>query len=233
MVSLKRLIIALVCLAALGFVPAISTSAQCTSSQDAAVDCFVNNAVRTGLTSLRYGMNISQFRAYGVSVSKILQTQDTYLVLVGTASAIADALPPTNANGSANAAAQQSAISSIVGAILSSDLASLPPETTQTDLQYFSMDLVNAMNTSGGYLQLLTPGISLRVIDSYIVTGTFNGAVNWTSVDASLSTAINNLISSGLIKLPSGVSLAQVNSFVDSVAEAIWTYKQATARAHL
>ena len=233
MLSLKRLIAVVVCLAALEFIPAISTFAQCTSSQDAAVDCFVNNAVRTGLTSPRYGMNISQFRAYGVSVSKILQTQDTYLVLVGTASAIADAMPPTNANGSANAAAQQSAISSIVAAVLSSDLAALPPETTQTDLQYFSMDLVNAMNTSGGYLQLLTPGISLRVIDSYIVTGTSNGAVNWTSVDASLSTAINNLMSSGLIKLPSGVSLAQVNSFVDSVAEAIWTYKQATARAHL
>jgi hypothetical protein len=229
----KRLIVALVCLAVFEFIPVISTSAQCTSSQDAAVDCFVNNAVKTGLTSPRYGMNLSQFRAYGVSVSKILETQDTYLVLVGTASAIADAMPPTNTDGSANAAAQQSAVSSIVGAMLSSDLATLPQETTPTDLQYFSMDLVNAMNTSGGYLQLLTPGISLRVIDSYVVTGTTNGAVNWASVDASLSTAINNLITSGLIKLPSGVSLVQVNSFVDSVAQAIWNYKQATGRAHL
>jgi hypothetical protein len=178
-------------------------------------------------------MSMSQFKAYGVSVSRILQTDETYLVVVGTSSAIADAMPPLNSNGGSNSAAQQAAIASIVSALLANDLATLPSETTALDLQYFSMDVVNAMNSSGGYLQLMTPGVGLRVIDSYVVTGTSAGKVNWTTVDASLSTAINNMIASGLIKVPSGVSVTQVNSFADSVAQAIWTYKQATGRAHL
>ena len=216
-----------------GLFPAITASGQCTSSQNAAVDCFVANAVKTGLTAPRYGMTMTQFKAYGVSVSKILQTQDTYLILAGAASAIADAMPPTNADGTANTIAQQNAISAIVSGVLTSNLASLPSQTTQLDLDYFSMDLVTAMNTSGGFLELMTPGISLRVIDSYVVTGTSNHAVNWTLVDSSLATAINNMIASGLIKVPSGVSLTQVNTFVDSVAQAIWNYKQATGRAKL
>lgn len=222
-----------VCLAVLELIPAVSTPAQCNSSQDGAVECFVANAVKTGLTSPRYGMSMSQFKAYGVSVSRILQTDETYLVVVGTSSAIADAMPPLNSNGATNSSAQQAAISSVVSALLANDLATLPSETTELDLQYFSMDVVSAMNTSGGYLQLMTPGVGLRIIDSYVVTGTSAGKVNWTSVDASLSTAINNMLAAGLIKVPSGVSLAQVNSFVDSVAQTIWTYKQATARAHL
>jgi len=225
--------LAVVCLAALELVPCLSTAAQCTSTQDEAVECFVGNAVKTGLTSTRYGMTLSQFKAYGVSVSKILQTDATYLVVVGTSSAIADAMPPTNSNGSANATAQQTAIAQIVSALVANDLAALPSETTQQDLQYFSTDVVDAMNTSGGYLQLMTPGIGLRVIDSYVVTGTSGGKVNWPSVDASLSTALNHMITTGLIKVPSGVSLSQVNSFVDSVAEAIWSYKEATGRVHL
>jgi hypothetical protein len=79
----------------------------------------------------------------------------------------------------------------------------------------------------------MTPGISLRVIDSYVVTGTSNGSVNWTTVDTNLSTAIANMVSAGLIKIPSGVTSPQVNSFIDGVAKAIWAYKQSTERAHL
>ena len=41
-----------------------------------------------------------------------------------------------------------------------------------TDLEHFSMDVTRAMNGSNGVLELLTPGISLRIIDSYIVTAT-------------------------------------------------------------
>ena len=222
-----------VCLSAFALVSAISTPAQCSSSQDAAVDCFVSNAVKTGLTSPRYGMSMSQFKAYGVSVSKILQTDETYLVLVGTSSAVADALPPTNADGTANSAAQRTALSQIVGALLSNGLATLPSETTQQDVQYFSMDLVTAMNTNGGYLQLMTPGVSLRVIDSYVVTATSGRSVDWASVEASLSTAITNMVSAGLIKIPAGVSTTQLNAFANALAQAIWTYKQSTGRTHL
>ena len=58
-------------------------------------------------------MTLTQFESYGIAVSKILQTQHTYLMLVGT-SAIADALPPTNADGSSDSAAQTTAVNSIV-----------------------------------------------------------------------------------------------------------------------
>ena len=225
--------LAVVCLVGFSFYPASLTAQQCNAGQDQAVECFVTSAVKTGLTAPRYGMTMSQFKAYGVSVSKILQTDETYLVIVGTSSAIADAMPPTNLNGSANTAAQQAAIASIVSSLLANGLAVLPSETTQTDLNYFSMDVVSAMNTNGGYLQLMTPGVGLRVIDSYVVTGTSGSTVNWSTVDSSLSIAINNMLSAGLIRIPSGVSLSQLNSFVDSVAQAIWTYKQATGRAHL
>ena len=83
-----------------------TTAPNCTASSDAAVQCFVANAVTTGLTQPRYGMTLAQFQAYGVAVTKILQTDQTYLVLVGLSSAIADALPPTNADGTYNTSAQ-------------------------------------------------------------------------------------------------------------------------------
>ncbi|MGD0427314.1 MAG: hypothetical protein ABSC10_11385 [Candidatus Acidiferrales bacterium] len=37
-------------------------------------------------------MTLAQFQDYGVAITKILQTDQTYLVLVGLSSAIADAL---------------------------------------------------------------------------------------------------------------------------------------------
>jgi len=76
-----------------------TTPPNCTASSDAAVQCFVANAVATGLTQPRYGMTLAQFQAYGVAVTKILQTDQTYLGLVGLCSEIAAALPPTNAEG--------------------------------------------------------------------------------------------------------------------------------------
>src|SRR5580658_9567272 len=76
--------------AALTARPALSQT-NCTASQQAAVECFVANAVTTSLTKPRYGMTLAQFESYGVAVSQILQTHHTYLVLVGVSSAVADA----------------------------------------------------------------------------------------------------------------------------------------------
>jgi hypothetical protein len=72
---------------------------SCTASTSAAVQCFVSNAVTTNLAAPRHGLTLAQFQAYGVAVSQILQTHHSYLVLVTTASAVADAMPPINANG--------------------------------------------------------------------------------------------------------------------------------------
>jgi hypothetical protein len=113
--NVRRALLVGVCLATASVAP-IARAQSCASGQDAAVKCFVSNAVRTNLISLQYGMSMSQFKQYGVSVSKIVQAQPTSLVVVGLASAVADALPPTNADGSANQTAQDAAMNSIVDA---------------------------------------------------------------------------------------------------------------------
>src|SRR5260370_24190572 len=118
--NVPRALLVGVCLATASVAP-IAHAQSCASGQDAAVECFVGNAVRTNLISLQYGMSMSQFKQYGVSVSKIVQAQPTSLVVVGLASAVADALPPTNADGSANPTAQNTAMNSIVDAGIASN----------------------------------------------------------------------------------------------------------------
>jgi hypothetical protein len=210
-----------------------TTPKNCTASQQAAVECFVANAVTTNLTTLRHGMTLPEFESYGVAVSRILQTHSTYLVLVGLSSAVADAMPPVNANGTANPTAQNNAIMQAVSAASRYGFTPPPTGVSLADLQHFSLDVASAMNDNQGALELLTPGISLRIIDSYIITATTNGQVSWTEVDAKLSTAVANFISSGLMKLPPRRTLAQLTSFADSLAQIIQTYKVATNRKAL
>jgi hypothetical protein len=210
-----------------------TTATNCTASQQAAVECFVANAVATDIAQPRYGMTLAQFESYGFAVSQILQSHQTYVLLVGVSSAIADALPPTNADGTANQTAQDNAIAETVNAATRWGLTVPPQGTSLADLEHFSMDVTGAMNNTNGVLELLTPGISLRIIDSYLITATSNGTTNWTALHANLAAAINNLISSGLIKLPAGVTLAQVDSFANSLAWVISTYKAATHRTAL
>ena len=164
-----------------------TTPTNCTASQQAAVECFVANAVATNLAQPRQGTTLPQFEADGFAVSKILQTHSTYLVLVGLSSAVADAMPPVNADGSANQVAQNNAILQAVSAASHNGLTPLPTGVSLLDLQHFALDVAGAMNDSQGALELLTPGISLRIIDSYVITGTTNGQVSWSQVNASLS----------------------------------------------
>jgi hypothetical protein len=213
--------------------PAQSAPANCTASQKAAVECFVANAVSTKLTTPRYGMTVAQFENYGYAVSQILQTRHTYLVLVALSSAVADAMPPTNANGTANQAAQTNAVTSMVAAASRLNFISLASGTTLTDLEHFSLDVTSAMNDNSGMMELLTPGVSLRIIDSYIATSKSGSQVNWTEVNSSLTAAVNHFISSGLMKMPPGMNTAQVSSFAEELAHAIYTYEAATGRTSL
>jgi uncharacterized membrane protein len=234
--NVGKLIVVVVLLIGVAFVskPVYSqTPTNCTASEKSAVECFVANAVATDITSPRYGMTLTEFESYGYAVSQILRTRQTYVVLVGVSSAVADAMPPTNANGTPNQTAQNNAVEQAVAAATSSGITTIPQYTTLTDMEHFSLDVTNAMNKTNGLLELLTPGISLRLIDSYIVTATSNGTVNWTEVNTSLSTAISNFINAGLMKVPPGMTLAQVTSFADALAKAIYNYKVATNRTAL
>lgn len=229
----KKLALLGICLGAAACAAPSAYAQDCTASKEAAIECFVANAVTTKITQPRYGMTLPQFKMYGVAVSDILQTNHTYLVLVGISSAIADAMPPKNANGSTNQSAQDLAVSQIVDAVIAGSFAPIPSKVAAQDLQWFALDLVSAMNDNDGMLEMLTPGVGLRIIDSYVVTGTSNGSVNWTQVNASLATAVDNFIGSGLMKLPAGHTSSEVKTFVDSVAQAIYAYKVSTNRATL
>jgi hypothetical protein len=178
-------------------------------------------------------MTLAEFQSYGYAVAEILQTHQTYVVLVGVSSAIADAMPPTNADGSANQTAQDNAVTQAVAAANSLGFTAPPAGTSLTDLEHFSLDITSAMNDNNRVLELLTPGISLRIIDSYVVTATANGQVNWSEVNSSLSSAIGNFVSAGLIKIPPGMTLTNVTSFDNSLAQVIHSYKVATNRTAL
>jgi hypothetical protein len=229
----SKSLVVLVCLAGVA-VSALPTSARnCTSSQQAAIECFVANAVATDLTKPRYGMTLEQFESYGVAISQILQTHQTYLVLVGISSAVADAMPPTSLNGSANLLAQQNAISEIVAAAYTAGLVPLPAQTTLHEMEWFALDVSGAMNDNDGVLQLLTPGVTFRMIDSYVVTATSKGEVNWTEVNTNLTNAVDNFEKAGLIKIPAGMSTAKVATFANAIAHIIYSYKVATGRTTL
>ena len=215
------------------FLAPAALAQDCTSSKHEAIKCFVANAVTTQITQPRYGMTLPQFQAYGVAVSEILQTNHTYLVLIGISSAIADAMPPRNLDGSVDQSAQDLAVIQIVDAVIAGGFAPTPSNVTSQDLEWFALDLVAAMNHNDGMMQLMTPGVGLRIIDSYVITGTSNGSVNWPQVNASLTNAVQSFITAGLMKIPANQSAAQVETFVNSVAQAIYAYKVSTNRATL
>jgi hypothetical protein len=153
---------------------------------------------------------------------------------VGLSSAIADALPPKNADGTYNESAQDAAIAQIVAAAATSGFVWPPSGTDLQDLQWFTQDLVAAMNVNQQVLQILTPGVTLRIIDSYLITGTASdGAVNWPQVNSSLSTLVDNFIASGLVHLTPALTTAQIKSFAGALAQIIYNYKTATNRASL
>jgi hypothetical protein len=224
---------ALFSLAAFVASSAPAAAQNCTASQDAAVHCFVANAATTALSKPRYGMTLAEFEAYGVAVSHILQTHHTYLMLVGASSAIADAMPPTNANGTANQAAQDLAVTQITSAAVQTGMANTSPDATLQQLEWFSLDLTSAMNDNDSVMGMLTPGVSLRIIDSYIVTETTNNTVNWTAVDSSLGTAVNNFISSGMLKVPAPMTTAELVTFTEKLAHIIYDYRVSTGRKSL
>jgi hypothetical protein len=222
-------------LVALCAVP-LCAQTNCTANAGAAVQCFVSNAVTAKLVAPRHGLTLAQFQAYGVAVLQILQTHHSYLVLVTTASAVADAMPPVNANGTRNQAAQDAALTTIVAAEFTNGFVSLPQSATLQDLQWFAEDVAAPMNDNQGYMQLLTPGAALRLLDSYVVAATTPGAagtVNWTAVQTNISNVIDTFTNADLIKIPAGETATNLKTLMRAVAGAIVTYKTATGRKTL
>ncbi|MGH9700456.1 MAG: hypothetical protein ACRD5R_10510, partial [Candidatus Acidiferrales bacterium] len=108
---------------------------------------------------------------------------------------------------------------------------------TAQDAQWFVLDIVGAMNVNNGYMSLLTPGISMRLIDTALLTATTgsgtSASVNWSQADSTISTGFQSFVTSGLVKIPSGLTSSMMISFLESAAQAIVTYKNSTGRAKL
>jgi hypothetical protein len=208
------------------------TTSTCTTSQSMAAKCFVDNALSTKILALPSGITQTQYESFGVASLRILQSGPTAVTIVGAMSAVADAMPQTNADGSANASAQIAAVNAIISSAVSRGIIALPTQTTLTQLQWFAQGFAATADPSNAIS--FSPGGVLRLIDSYIITSTdSNGNVNWTTVDSGISTAIGNLVTSGLIKLPSGITVSQLDLFAADTAQAIAAYKTATGRKSL
>jgi hypothetical protein len=204
----------------------------CGSSQSVAVKCYVQNAVNSGTVAVPAGMTLAQYQAYGVAVLRVLQSGHTYFIVLGAATAISDAMPPTNSDGSANQPAQDAAVNAIIDSALSNGLITLPNGVTEAQVQEFARDCTDKMDTNDG--PSFAPGSVLRLIDSYLVTYTdSSGNVNWVSVSTALMTAVTNLAATGMIKVPSGMNVSQVTQFAVGVAQAIETYKTTTSKKTL
>jgi hypothetical protein len=230
---IKRFVLAGVFICIFGLLISQPGSAQsCTGNQDEAVDCFIKNAVSTRLLVIPSGMSLTQYKSYGVAVSKVLQTPSAAVFLLGMTGAIADAMPPTNANGTANQAAQDAFVNTIITAGLRDGIITLPAETTSAQLQLFARELTAAMTSNGGVT--ISPGAFLRVLDVYVVAATpLSGPVNWLQVTTNINILVSGLQTAGLIRLPAGLTISNVEQFAFDTANAIEAYKLATGKAHL
>jgi hypothetical protein len=205
----------------------------CTASPDAAVQCFVRDAVYSGLVSLPPGMTMFDYKAYGVAVSNIVQTPSTVVFLLGTMSAVADAMPATDADGvTPDQWAQDAAVDAIVDAALNDGLIALPANTTADQLKMFAHDVGSVMAQNNGVG--VAPGALLRVLDSYLFNALqADGTTDWNLVQTNLSSLVDGLVGGGLVKLPGGVLPDNVKQFAFDLAVAINNYKLATGRASL
>ena len=239
-INLRKNALRCVCVLLAAFVAApLRAQTNCTADASAAIECFVANAVATNLTAPRHGLTPTQFQAYGVAISQILHTHHSYLMLLATASSVADAMPPINASGTPNQAAQTAALDAIVAAELATGFVSLPQGVVRQDVQWFAEDVAAPMNNSQGYLQLLTPGAALRLLDTYVVAATTAGSggapstVDWQKVETSISNAVDAFTSAGIILIPPGEASTKLKALLQDVAQIIFTYKTATGRANL
>jgi hypothetical protein len=225
---IKRVLI----MGVLGLLVSLRGHAQCQVNQDAAVNCFVKNGVSTGLLAVPPGMTMTQYKSYGIAVSKVLQMPSSAVFLLGMAGATADAIPGLNANGTANQPAQDAFMNALIAAGLKDSIIALPAETTTAQLEQFARDLTAGMTGNAGVT--ISPGAFLRALDGYILAATSSsGTVDWLKVAASITSLVSALQTTGLMKLPSSITLANVQQFALDTSTAIVVYKTATGRAHL
>ncbi len=153
--------------------------------------------------------------------------------LMATSTMISQMLPPTNSDGTANQARQDSAVNSAVQSLVSNGL--IPAPTTSipiSDMQSFALSVTRSQNQYKD-VQITTP--LLLFIKNIVASNTnASGVVNWTGCTATATCVqqdVNDLISialqAGQIKLDPGMSVAQMQAFAYDLAKIVDAYNRA------
>lgn len=210
-----------------------SKSLACDSSPQAAVDCFVQHAVKTGLVPLPSDMTLDQFRAWGVSVAEMLRDPGTSVLALGLASAAADALPPVSRNGlDQDATAQVAAIGAMVDSAIATRLLVLPSGASSADAKRMVCQMAERFGSYNG--PNFSSGTVLRMLDAILMSATDSaGRVDWVRVNDSIARLVDALSAAGLLVLPPETTVDGIRKFAQDTALAIYNYKLATGQARL
>jgi hypothetical protein len=222
--------------------PAVPVEAQrgkppkavaCDSSPEAAVDCFVVNAVKTGLADVPEGMTMDEFRAWGVSVAGMLSQPGASVLAFGLASAVAEAMPPVSLNGvDSDASAQTAAVDAIVKSAIASRMLVLPEDVSGADAARLVRRMAESFSGYNG--PSLNSGTVLRVLDAIVVDATDStGHADWSKVNANIAKLVDSLIAIGLLTVPAGTTAGEIKLFAQDTALAIYNYKLATGQPRL
>jgi hypothetical protein len=213
--------------------PTKPKTVACDSSPQAAVDCFVQHAVKTGLVELPPDMTLDEFRAWGVSVAEMLREPGASVLALGLASAVADALPPVSLNGlDRDASAQAAAIDAIVESAIATRLLVLPAGATAADAKRMVFQMAERFGSYNG--PNFSSGTVLRMLDAVLMSATDStGRVDWVKVNDSIAKLVAALNAAGLLTLPSGTTVDGVRKFAQDTALAIYNYKLATGQSRL
>ncbi len=166
--------------------------------------------------------------------SREIGTYDPRLInpIMATSTMIAQMLPPTNSDGTANQARQDAAVNSAIQSLVNNNLVPAPTfNIPLADMQSFGLSIAHSQNQYKD-VQITTP--LLLMIKNIVASDTTNGVVNWTGCTATATCVqqdVNDLISmavsGGQLKLDPGVSLAQMQAFGYDLAKIVDAYNRA------
>jgi hypothetical protein len=213
--------------------PPKQKNVACDSSPQAAVDCFVQHAVKTGLVQLPPDMSLDQFRAWGVSVAEMLREPGASVLALGLASAVADALPPVSVNGlDKDASAQAAAVDAIVESAITTRLLVLPAGASAADAKRMVSQMAERFASYNG--PNFSSGTVFRMLDAILLNATGStGRVDWGKVNESIAQLVDALAAAGLLTLPPGTTVEGVRKFAQDTALAVYNYKLATGQSRL
>ncbi len=153
--------------------------------------------------------------------------------LLGLSSMVAQALPPTNSDGTLNQSRQDAAVQAAVDSLVRNGLIAPPdPTITVDDMKYFAVLLTRLMNN---YKDVQVTSPILVWLKAVVKSNTSSsGTVNWSDCTATSTCVqgdVNDLVaiamSGGQVRLDPGVTQAQLQAFAFDLAKIVDAYNRA------